>query len=64
MTVRVLSDQSVNIGLLVRVLNFGPCFVLWSVVLWWSVTSPCFVNHLEVPPRISSKSTLPKSAGT
>ena len=31
MTVRVLPDQSVNIGPLVRVLYFGPCFVLWSV---------------------------------
>ena len=34
MKVRVLSDQSVNIGLLVLVMYFGPCFVLWSVVLW------------------------------
>ena len=48
MTVRVLSGQSVNIGPLVRVLYFGPCFVLWSVVLWWSVTSPCFDNHLSL----------------
>ena len=32
--VRVLSDQSVNIDQLVRVLYFGPCFVLCSVVLW------------------------------
>ena len=40
MTVRVLSDQSVNIGALDLVLYFGPCFVLWPVVLWWSVTSP------------------------
>ena len=40
MKVRVLSDQSVPISPLVRVLYFGPCFVLWSVVLWWSVISP------------------------
>ena len=56
MTVRVLSDQSVNIGQLVRVLYFGPCFLLWSVVLWWSVTSPwvrdgpCFLNHHHALP--------------
>ena len=32
--VRVLSDQSMNIGPLVCVLYFGQCFVLWSVALW------------------------------
>ena len=47
--VRVLSDQSVNIGPLVCALYFDPCFVLWYVVLWWPVTSLCFFNHLEVP---------------
>ena len=30
----VLSDQSMNIALLVHVLYFGLCFVLWFVVLW------------------------------
>ena len=33
MMVRVLSDQSMNIGPFVRVLYLGPRFVLWSVVL-------------------------------
>ena len=33
MMVRVLSDQSVNIDPLVRVLYLGRRFVVWSVVL-------------------------------
>ena len=33
MAVRVLSDWSVNIDPLVRIVHFGLYFVLWSVVL-------------------------------
>ena len=50
-TVRVLSDQSMNIGLLT-----SPCFVIWSVfctlvrgymVVHNQSVSPCFVDHLK-----------------